>query len=179
MTMTPRIRKLALTAHVTSSVGWLGAVVAFLALAVAGLSGRDAEAGRPAYIAMGLITWWVIVPASLVSLVSGLVQGLGTSWGLVRHYWVAAKLGVTVLSTLLLLLHTRPIGYMAAVAAGESVAGADLHHVRVRLVADAGAALLALLLTTTLSVFKPRGLTPYGRRMRHSRGAEAPPEARP
>jgi hypothetical protein len=39
MAMTPRLRKFALTAHVTSSVGWLGAVAAFLALAVAGLTG--------------------------------------------------------------------------------------------------------------------------------------------
>jgi hypothetical protein len=29
MTMTPGLRKFALTAHVTSSVGWLGAVAAF------------------------------------------------------------------------------------------------------------------------------------------------------
>lgn len=31
--MNPRLRKLTLTAHVTASVGWLGAVTAFLVLA--------------------------------------------------------------------------------------------------------------------------------------------------
>ena len=35
--MTPGLRKFALTTHVTSSVGWLGAVGAFLALAIAGV----------------------------------------------------------------------------------------------------------------------------------------------
>jgi hypothetical protein len=45
MAMTPRLRKFALTAHVTSSVGWLGAVAAFLALAVAGLTGQNSSRG--------------------------------------------------------------------------------------------------------------------------------------
>jgi len=31
--MTPRFNKFALTAHITFSVGWLGAVIAYLALA--------------------------------------------------------------------------------------------------------------------------------------------------
>jgi hypothetical protein len=39
--MSPERRNLALTAHVACSVGWLGAVAGFLALAVAGLGGRD------------------------------------------------------------------------------------------------------------------------------------------
>ena len=36
MTMSPRLRKFALMAHVTSSVGWTGAVAAFLALGIIG-----------------------------------------------------------------------------------------------------------------------------------------------
>jgi len=61
MTMTPGLRKFALTAHVTSSAGWLGAVAGFLALAVAGLTSRDAQAARAAYLATELITWFVII----------------------------------------------------------------------------------------------------------------------
>jgi hypothetical protein len=38
MTMAPRLRKFGLTGHVDSSVGWLGAVSSFLALAVTGLT---------------------------------------------------------------------------------------------------------------------------------------------
>ena len=57
MTMTPGLRKFALTAHVTSSVGWLGAVAAFLALAVAGLAVRDAQTVRASYLSMELIGW--------------------------------------------------------------------------------------------------------------------------
>ena len=102
MTMTPGLRKFALTSHVTSSVSWLGAVAAFLVLAVAGLSSRDDETVRAAYIAMHLTTWFVIVPLSLAALLTGLVQSLGTTWGLFRHYWIATKLLLTVLATITL-----------------------------------------------------------------------------
>lgn len=68
MTMTLPLRKFALTAHVTSSVGWLGAVGGFLALAVAGLASPDAQVVRAACLAMELTGWFVIVPLSLASL---------------------------------------------------------------------------------------------------------------
>lgn len=43
MTMTPRLRKFTLTAHVIFSVGWLGAVVACLTLAIAALTSHDVQ----------------------------------------------------------------------------------------------------------------------------------------
>jgi hypothetical protein len=62
-----------------------------------------------------------------------------------------------------LLMHMRRIDFMADVAATTALAPDDDRAVRVQLVFDAGAALL-LLLNTTLSVYKPRGLTRYGQR---------------
>jgi len=94
--MTPRFRKFALTAHVTSSVAWLGAVASFLALAVAGLTSQDAQMVRAAYLAMDLTAWCVIVPLSFASPLTGLVQSLGTEWGLFRHYWVLIKFLITI-----------------------------------------------------------------------------------
>jgi hypothetical protein len=52
MAMTSGLRKFALTTHVTSSVGWLGAVGAFLALAIAGVGSENAQIVRSAYLAM-------------------------------------------------------------------------------------------------------------------------------
>ena len=97
-------------------MGWLGAVAGFLALAIAGVSSDDPQTVRAAYLAMHLITWFVIVPLSFAALLTGLVQSLGTSWGLFRHYWVVAKLGLTVVATIILLAHTQPIGQVATVA---------------------------------------------------------------
>jgi len=162
--MTPGVRRLALTTHVTSSVGWLGAVAAFLALALAGLISSDVLMVRAAYLAMEFITWFVIVPLSVASLITGLVQSLGTAWGLFRHYWVVAKLGLTVVATVILLVHTQPIGAVAQIALQGPLAAGDLRPLRMQLVADAVAALFALLAATTLSVYKPWGLTAYGQR---------------
>ena len=167
MTMGPALRRLALTAHVTFSVGWLGAVAAFLALSIAGLTSEDINLVRATYPAMAVITWYVIVPLSLGSFFSGLVQSLGTKWGLFRHYWVVAKLAITVVATAILLLHTRPIDFIAESAGKKAFAGAHLQRLRIQLVADASAALVALLTATALTVHKPRGLTPHGRRQQN------------
>ena len=110
MTMGPRLRKFALTAHVTCSVGLLGAIAGLLALAVAGLTSQDAQMVRAAYLAMELTGWFVIVPSALASLLTGLVQSMGTTWGLFRHYWVLAKLLLTVFATVVLLLKMKLIG---------------------------------------------------------------------
>jgi hypothetical protein len=164
MAMTPRLRKFALTAHVTFSVGWLGAVAGFLALAIAGLTSENAQMVRAAYLAMELTGWFVIVPLSFASLLTGLVQSLGTEWGLFRHYWILIKFLISIVATMLLLVHMQPTSHVAGVAAEKTLSSADLRELRLQLVADAGAALLALLVATTLSVYKPRGMTRYGRR---------------
>ncbi len=104
MIMSPGLRKVALTVHVTTSVGWFGAVVAFLALALAGMASQDAPMVRAAYLVMGAITWGVIVPLALASLVTGVVSSLFTRWGLFRYYWVLLKLVITMLATLILLV---------------------------------------------------------------------------
>ncbi len=109
MTLTPHLRKFALTAHVVFSVGWLGAVAAFLVLSIAGLNSRDTGVVAGAYLSMNLIGLYVIVPMSLASLATGLVQALGTQWGLFRHYWVLMKFLLALLATYAL-LRDRTLG---------------------------------------------------------------------
>jgi hypothetical protein len=120
---------------------------------------------------MALSTWYVIVPLSFLSPMTGLLQALGTSWGVFRHYWIAAKTLITLPATALLLMHLQPIGRMEEAAAQALLSGRDLEDIRLKLAVNAGAALIALLVTTALSVFKPRGLTPYGRGTQPARPA--------
>jgi hypothetical protein len=165
MTMTPRLRKFALTAHVTTTVGWLGAVVVFLALTVVGLTSQDAQTVRGAYLVMEPAAWIVLVPLAFASLLTGLVQSLGTEWGLFRHYWVLFKLLITVFATIVLLIYMETFSFMAGVAADPS---ADLGVVRNASPSlHAVLALLVLLVTTVLGVYKPRGMTRYGWRKQH------------
>lgn len=164
--MTPPLRKFALTAHVTFSVGWFGAVAGFLVLSIAGLTSQNAEVVRGAYLAMDLIGLFMIVPMSLAALATGLVLSLGTDWGLLRHYWVLVKFLLTILITMVLLLHQFTAVAVAARRVSETAPGTlpEVGHLGTQLVSDAGLGLLVLLMITTLSVFKPWGRTRYGLR---------------
>jgi hypothetical protein len=157
--MTTCLRKFALTAHITFSVGWLGAVVAYLAVAIACLVSQDAQMVRSGYSMMELTGWFVIVPLGLAALLTGLVQSLGTDWGLFRYYWIVVKFALTVGAVTILLLHipavSRKSGVQAEVGRKSGVEAEVVH---------AGGGLLVLLATTTLSVYKPWGRTRYGRR---------------
>jgi hypothetical protein len=163
--MSPAVRRAALTAHITASVGWLGAVAAFLGLAVIGLVSRDAQTVRGVYLVMEPVGWFVLVPLGLASLLTGLVQSLGTTWGLFRHYWVVFKLLINLFATVVLLMYMQTLDQFARTAAEHPSSGGDLGALRSPSpLLHAVLALLLLLVAATLAVFKPRGLTPYGRR---------------
>ena len=165
MTMSPGVRKLALTAHVTASVGWLGAVAAFLALAIVGVTSGEVQMVRAVDLVAEPVIRYVIVPLALASLLTGIVQSLGTPWGLFRHYWVLFKLLLTVLATIVLLMYTQTVAYFARAAEDATLALGELRAWT--FVLHAAAALLVLLVTTVLAVYKPRGMTRYGRRKQH------------
>jgi hypothetical protein len=172
--MTPRLRKVMLTAHITFSVGWLGAVAGFLALNIAGLTSQDAEVVRSAYFAMNLIGRFVVVPLSLTALATGLIQALGTGWGLLRHYWVLVKLLLTLFATIVLLVKLPSMGYADCRAAEMRSSNADLRTAGTHLLVHTVGGLLVLLAITTISVFKPWGRTPYGWGQEHQERQKIP-----
>lgn len=161
MLMTPALRRVVFTTHITTSIGWVGAVLAFLALAVIGATSNDEVKVRGAYLLMAPAAWFVLVPLAHASLISGIILSLGTAWGLFRHYWVALKLGITVFATVILLIYMGTFREMARVAADPVI---DLAVVRnVSPILHAILALLLLLVATVLGVYKPFGVTEYGR----------------
>ena len=157
--MAAGLRKLVLTVHLTASLGWVGAVMAYVVLGIASARTLDPEVVRSAWTAMELVGWAVLVPLALGSLVSGVVISVATPWGLFRHYWVLISLGLTSLATAILVLHMPSVtatARMGREADGAQLAqlGGDLGH--------AVGGLVVLLVITALNVFKPKGLTPYG-----------------
>jgi hypothetical protein len=165
--MAPGLRKVVLAVHLTSSLGWVGAVLAYIAMGATAATSHDPQTVRAAWIAMELAGWIVIVPLAVAALVTGLIISLGTSWGLFRHYWVLISLGLTLLATAILLLHMPSVSGTARIAREADPAqlmqlGGDLGH--------AIGGLVVLLAVTALNVFKPRGLTRYGwRKQQESR----------
>jgi len=161
MTMSPGLRKVALAAHLTVSVGWIGAVAAYIALDVAAATSQDAQTLRAAYLAMEMIARSVIVPLAFASLLTGLVMSLGTKWGLFRHYWVLISLLLTIVATVVLLVETQTISYFADIAADPTTPGDDLRALGSTLVHSVGGTVV-LLVILVLNLYKPQGMTRYG-----------------
>jgi hypothetical protein len=159
MAFAPALRRLTFTTHVTSSVGWIGAVLVFLALAVIGLTSQDERTVRGAHLVMAPAAWFVLVPLAHASLFSGIALSLGTPWGLFRHYWVVFKLGITLFSTVILMIYMGTFRQMAGVAADPVVELALVRNPSP--VVHAILALILLLSAVWLAVYKPFGLTPY------------------
>jgi hypothetical protein len=153
------LRRAVLSAHLTVSIGWIGAVLAYLALGVVAVTTSQPETIRAAWVAMELTGWYVIVPLALVSFASGIVMALGTKWGLFRHYWVIFSLGLTGFAVTVLMLHMPEVSAQAAIARtadARDIAGlgGDLGHPAI--------GLLVLLAVQVLNLYKPRGLTRHG-----------------
>ncbi len=167
MTMPARLRKAVLTVHVTTSVGWLGATAVVFTLGVVGWASPDVQLARSALLVLEPITMYVVLPLAFASLLIGVVQALGSRWGLFRHYWVIFKLLINILALALLLMYLGTVRQLASVAADPASSATDLRELAASPTLHASLALLALLAATVLAIYKPRGLTRFGR-VRHS-----------
>lgn len=159
--MPPGLRKAALAVHLTVSGGWIGGVVAYLVLGLWAVNTTDDQSIRAAWAAMYTVGWYAIVPLAVASLATGVLMALGTRWGLFRHYWVIVSLILTLIAVMVVILHMPAVSAtadFAASASGDQLAalGGDLAHPAIGLV--------LLLVVQTLNLYKPSGLTRYGRR---------------
>lgn len=150
----PPWRKLLLSVHLIVSVGLLGSDAAVLLLCIAGARGSDPSTVYPA---ASLIASVLLVPLALLALATGVILGLLTPWGIVRYWWVAISLALTVAGIVLgafVLVPTLGAAADAATAApGAQVLSVD----RLGLVKDTSAASIVLIVTVLLSVYKPFG----------------------
>lgn len=170
--MTPALRRLSLTAHVTFSIGWIGAVAAFLVLSVAGLTSRNPDVVRGAYISTDLVSRFVIIPMCFAALATGIIEALGTLWGLFRYSWVATKFALTLIATFALLMHQNAIARAAKRVSGTAAAqlfATDFLPLKIELVRKSALAIVLLLGIATLGTYKPWGLTAYGRHKEQQR----------
>jgi hypothetical protein len=172
MQMGSGARKLALTAHIIASLGWIGAVAAFIALDVTTVTSDTSTTLRAAYIGMDLMTRWAIVPLAFASFASGLLMSLGTKWGLFRHWWVVITLLLTAIATIVLLVQVPVIDHRADMAADPTTSDLELASMGNLLPHSVGGTIV-LLVITVLNVYKPRGLTRYGWRKQQQDAAQS------
>lgn len=154
-----RVRVTVLTVHIVTSVGWMWLIGALVALEVISLLTNDPAHRAGISAAMAMIALWVLIPVVSVSVISGLVLALSTPWGLIQHWWVIAKCAIAGALTVigLLLLPRLP-----------QIIAEDFEPVRQPTLVTRSVALMLLLMATGLSVVKPWGRTPHGRRVQRA-----------
>lgn len=167
--MSARLRKAMLTGHIATSVGWLGAIMAYVALNVPAVASDDEQLVRAAYLMMEPVIVYAVTPLAVMSTLTGIAQALATPWGLFRHYWVLVSLLISVLATAILLLHLPAVTRMAGRASDPRVPVEALTPDLVHSIAS----LIVLLIPLGLNIYKPRGLTRYGWRHQRPRPAES------
>ncbi|MFJ9458965.1 DUF2269 domain-containing protein [Kitasatospora sp. NPDC101447] len=157
----PRARKALLVLHVVASVSWLALMLCLLTLAVTALTTGDADRLRTAYRAMGLLGDALVLPLSLLTFLSGVVLGLGTSWGLFRYYWVSTKFWLTLaaMTASVFALTARLHDAVRAVDVHPTgpIRASELGVVRYTTVIVPAVALSLYLFAVVLSVYKPWG----------------------
>jgi hypothetical protein len=171
MSIPPPIRKLLLTVHVVTSVGWLGGAYATLVLIVTGLATGDSELRRAAYLVLRLFDSMLWLPVGALAMVSGVACALLTHWGLVRHYWVALKLVLTIPAFVLPLVFRSDLIQEAVARTAQP--GADAGRAGSEMLIPGIVALVILTVATVLSTYKPWGKTPHGRRAAARRASAA------
>jgi hypothetical protein len=154
---------LVLAVHLVASVGWVGAACAYIALDVTASITRSDATLRAMYLSMDRIARWAILPLALASLATGVLIALGTRWGLLRHHWVVVSLILTSVATIVLVRELGVIASFARVAADPGSRTGDVRSLGTTLGHSIGG-LVVLLVILVLNVYKPAGVTRYGRR---------------
>jgi hypothetical protein len=90
ITLSPKGRQWLKSIHLIVSVVWVGAAISMNMLRVAWtpVAGTDLYAVDHA---ISLIDNWVVVPAAMLSLLTGLLESWLTSWGFFKFRWVTVK----------------------------------------------------------------------------------------
>lgn len=152
-----RIRKWVLLLHIAAAGVWLGldVVVAVLVFTARGTS--EPQTAAFCYRALELLAIWPMVVAALASLVTGVVLGLGTKYGLLRYWWVAVKLVTNLVLSSLVIVLLRPglheaASYGRQIADGQAAAFDSSWLLFPPIVSTS-----ALLFAMVLAVFKPWG----------------------
>lgn len=156
-----RLRKSLLTLHVVTAVGLLGSVAGLLVAAIRAATRDDLVDAHAIYELMAILPFTLGIPCSFLALGSGVVLGLTSRWGLVRHWWVTAKLALLGATILLGALAVGPT--VDTLVDGTASAGAVDRDGAWRLVVVLATQLAMVLTAVILAIFRPGGRTPWAR----------------
>ncbi|WP_222263023.1 hypothetical protein [Modestobacter marinus] len=121
------------------------------------IAADDPTTRTSALLVLQRVTIGPLLACGLICLASGLVLGLGSRWGVLRHWWVATKLALNLLLTALVPVALLPEVTAQAAQARRSLAGAPVTFDLSDLGYPPIVSPVLLLTAITLSVVKPWG----------------------
>jgi hypothetical protein len=146
-----------LVAHIAAAGAWLGMEAVLGVLVFTALGTQNPQVASVCYQALELFATWPLLIAGLLSLVTGVILGIGTKYGLIRYWWVATKLALNVVLCVLVLILLWPGVTEVAGYGRDLAAGSTATHDTSGLVFPPLVSGVALLFATSLSLFKPWG----------------------
>jgi hypothetical protein len=152
-----RTRKGVLLVHIASAGVWLGIDVVMGVLVFTALLSDDDRTKALSFRALELVAVGPLLATGLVCLLTGILLGLSSKYGLVRYWWVAVKLVLSLLLTALVLVALAPEVAAAAERARQFDAGLPAPLGIGNLIFPPIVSPTALLVAMTLAVFKPWG----------------------
>jgi hypothetical protein len=163
--LTPATRKAVLVLHVVAGIGWMGVDIALLVLLISARTTNDAALVVSGFNAIGMIVPIAVPPLSLSILVTGIILGLGTRWGLVRYWWVLVKLLLSLVMTVLVFVSLVPavssMTVLSATTISADAVRASLGTLPTMLLFPPIVSFLMLGVAAILSIFKPWHRTPW------------------
>ena len=152
-----RTRKSVLLVHIASAGAWLGIDVVMAVLVFTALGTDDDRTKALAFRALELVAVWPLLTMGMLCLLTGILLGLGSRYGLVRYWWVAVKLALNLVLSGLVLVALAPEVADAAERARQFDAGLPAPLGVGDLIFPPIVSPTALLVAMVLAVFKPWG----------------------
>lgn len=161
----PTWRKALVVLHAIAGIGWMGVDIALLVLLMTVRTTDDATLVASGLNAIRMIVPIAVPPLSLCILITGVLLGLGTPWGLLRYWWVLVKLILSSIMTVLVFTSLVPgVNQIAVLDLGATSAGAvraSLGPLLTGLMFPPVVSFLMLGTATILSIYKPWRRTPW------------------
>jgi hypothetical protein len=156
-------------AHAVAAACWIGIAVTFVAMSVVAMSTNDIHTTMAIYELMATFDLTLLRWANFATFLTGIALSITTKWGLIRYYWVAAKVAIAVAILIMAFgfLHDslERAGHEAAELAATRGTAAQLSGASDVVLWGFSLAMLSLVGALLLSLYKPGGRTRRGRRL--------------
>jgi hypothetical protein len=169
-------RRAVLAVHVLCGAGWMGLDLGLMVLVVTGATSGSGPTVAAAYTAVRLVVPVVVPLLATGMLVTGLLLGWGTTWGLLEWTWVLTKLVIGLVLTALVFVLLVPTALSVPSDLGGSATGVrDAVGAAVRsLMFPPMVSFAALGVSLVLSIWKPWGRTAWALRRREAARTVSP-----